>query len=493
MINRLPLFIPLLLLTFPLFDVKTKLPETEINKRWIMVWSDEFNMDGMPDPSRWSYDTGDGGWGNNEPTYYTRSRKENVNVKDGVLIIQARKEKFSSKSQYTSARIHSKYKGDWKYGRIEVKAKVPTGNGLLPAIWMLPRDSVYGKWPASGEIDIMEHFGFMPDRVHASLHTSLYNHKTGTELTNSVRTPALTEKFHIYTLLWDEKKIIFYRDNEEIYSVDKISDDPAEWPFDHEFYLLMTLRVGGDWAEKEGIDNSLFPAQMEVDWVRVYQQREYSPPFTLTAEKSPYGEIHITPDKNFYMENKNVIVQARAVEGYVFDRWEGDAQGRDEILYLTMKRNIHLIPIYKKTGEMIQNGDMAMGKKKWYLQNFNGAQGEYSADHQGLKILIHKEGKEKWQIQLNQYGIHLKQYKNYRLKITLRSEGEKMINAGFARSTHPYTPYFVDRFLIDENLKTYTMDFTMSESDDYNTRFFLDSGINDKDIIIKSISCIELP
>jgi beta-glucanase (GH16 family) len=141
---------------------------------WQLVWSDEFNYSGLPDRSKWGYDVGGHGWGNKELQYYTERRKENARVENGHLIIEARRD-GSESNEYTSARLVSKGKGDWTYGRFEVRAKLPSGRGTWPAIWMLPSVKSYGGggWPDNGEIDIMEHVGFDPNVIHGSAHTSL--------------------------------------------------------------------------------------------------------------------------------------------------------------------------------------------------------------------------------------------------------------------------------------------------------------------------------
>src|SRR5689334_11617702 len=144
-----------------------------------LVWSDEFNTPGSPDNSKWSYDLGDGcpnvcGWGNNELEYYTNDPK-NVRIENGNLVIEAVKESKGGK-EFTSTRIVSKFKGDWLYGRIEIRAKLPKGRGTWPAIWMLSTDWKYGGWPESGEIDIMEHVGYDPGVIHGTLHSDKYNH-----------------------------------------------------------------------------------------------------------------------------------------------------------------------------------------------------------------------------------------------------------------------------------------------------------------------------
>src|SRR6187551_560970 len=157
---------------------------TQKGKKWELVWADEFKTDGLPDSTKWGYDYGDGcprncGWGNNELQYYTSNRKENARVKDGSLIIEARHETMKTR-EYSSSRMVSKHKGDWTYGKIEVRAKLPKGLGVWPAIWMLPTDWAYGDWPSSGEIDIMEHVGYLPDSVFGTVHTGAYNHRIGT-------------------------------------------------------------------------------------------------------------------------------------------------------------------------------------------------------------------------------------------------------------------------------------------------------------------------
>ena len=149
------------------------------------VWSDEFDYTGLPDSARWDYDLGDGcpklcGWGNNELQYYTARRLGNARVENGRLIIEAHREDFEGR-QYTSARLVSRHKGDWKYGRIAVRARLPRGRGVWPAIWMLPTHWKYGGWPESGEIDIMEHVGYEPDSVYSALHTKAYNGMAGTQ------------------------------------------------------------------------------------------------------------------------------------------------------------------------------------------------------------------------------------------------------------------------------------------------------------------------
>ena len=235
-----------------------------------LVWSDEFSYTGLPDSSKWSYDVGGNGWGNNELEYYTKADTANAVVRNGFLYLTARKQQ-NGKSGYTSARLVTKGKGDWLYGRIEVRAQLPAGRGLWPAIWMLPTDWKYGGWPASGEIDIMENVGFMPDSVFGSIHTKSFNHVIHTQKTKGLFLKDPYTAFHIYAVEWDAKEIRFLLDGNTYLKFQNTGKGFAEWPFDQRFHLLLNIAVGGGWGGQKGVDDSVFPRSMIVDYVRVYQ------------------------------------------------------------------------------------------------------------------------------------------------------------------------------------------------------------------------------
>jgi beta-glucanase (GH16 family) len=235
-----------------------------------LVWSDEFNGSGLPDSTKWGYDVGGSGWGNNELQFYTQGRIENARVQNGHLIIEARKESMQN-SNYTSSRMVSKNKGDWKYGRIEVKAKLPKGKGIWPAIWMLPTRSTYGGWPKSGEIDIMEFVGYMPDSVFGTVHTGSFNHMIGTQKTGRIALKDLANAFHVYAIEWTADKISFLIDGKSYFQFENNKSGSGAWPFDQEFHLILNVAVGGNWGGKFGVDDSIFPQTMEIDYVRVYQ------------------------------------------------------------------------------------------------------------------------------------------------------------------------------------------------------------------------------
>lgn len=234
-----------------------------------LVWSDEFNGNGLPDSSKWSYDVGGDGWGNHELEYYTDRRPENARQENGLLIIEARKEDYKG-SKYTSARLVTKGKGDWTYGRIDVRARIPKGLGTWPAIWMLGSTNPL-KWPDDGEIDIMEHVGYDQGQVHASVHCKKYYHSIGTQKTAITTVADCSEKFHVYSLDWDKETIRMLVDNKPYFTFKNEHTTRDAWPFDGPFHLLLNVAVGGDWGGQKGVDETIWPRKMEVDWVRVYQ------------------------------------------------------------------------------------------------------------------------------------------------------------------------------------------------------------------------------
>ena len=283
---------------------------------WRLIWSDEFSGTTI-DLDKWSYEVNCWGGGNNEQQCYT-ARPENSYVRDGLLQLKAQREDFTGPTEsedspaydpdttrtlpYTSARLRSREKGDFRYGRVEVRAKLPAGQGTWPAIWMLPTDSIYGTWAASGEIDIMEAVnlkaesdapntpaGTPESRIHGTLHYGSswpQNVYSGTEY----RLPASAnpaDAFHTYAIEWEQGEIRWYvndvhyatQTQDGWYARYRLPDGrfvlgPNDAPFDQRFHLLLNLAVGGNWAgnvNETGIDESVFPQTLSIDYVRVYE------------------------------------------------------------------------------------------------------------------------------------------------------------------------------------------------------------------------------
>ncbi|MGK0315004.1 MAG: beta-glucanase (GH16 family) [Saprospiraceae bacterium] len=254
------------------------LPASVEEYTWKMVWNDEFDQDGLPDTKKWAYHEGDGcphvcGWGNNELQYYKEGDKDNARVEDGNLIIEAHKVE-GQKYKYSSAKLVTQGKQTWKYGKLEIRANLPTGRGTWPAIWMMPAGNRYGGWPRSGEIDIMEHVGYDPDTIIGTVHTEAFNHIKGTQVAKYTYLGDSETAFHTYSITWDEESIKWFIDGNEYHSFENKHITYEEWPFDKPFYLILNLAVGGNWGGEFGVDQSIWPQQMQVDYVRVYKMNQ---------------------------------------------------------------------------------------------------------------------------------------------------------------------------------------------------------------------------
>ncbi len=242
-----------------------------------LVWEDHFESERV-DPAKWSVIKGDGcpalcGWGNNEKQHYT-GRQENVRIEDGVLILEAHKEIYDS-SRYTSAKLVTKNKGDWKWAKVEIRAKLPAGRGSWPAIWMLPTmDEAKRQWPEDGEIDIVEHVGFNQDMVYGTIHTGRYNGMYGNQKVDSMEVAGASDQYHVYGLEWTEEELKWSVDGDIYYTLNRGDEDKMGWPFnENKFHLIMNLAVGGHWGGRQGVDETIWPQRLSVDYVKVYQRQ----------------------------------------------------------------------------------------------------------------------------------------------------------------------------------------------------------------------------
>lgn len=255
---------------------------------WKLVWSDEFAQPGLPDPAKWNYEKGF--IRNGELQYYTVGRAENARVENGHLVIEGRRERFENPdhrpanpavsrsgrsnaafADYTSASLTTRDRASWTYGRIEVRAKLPTARGTWPAIWMLGTNMTQVGWPACGEIDIMEFVGFDPGVVHANIHTKAYNHVMKTGKGSSLRVPDASQTFHTYAVEWTPQALTFFVDDRNYFTYANDGAGTPSWPFDRDHYLILNLAIGGAWGGQKGVDETAFPQRYEIDYVRVYR------------------------------------------------------------------------------------------------------------------------------------------------------------------------------------------------------------------------------
>jgi beta-glucanase (GH16 family) len=233
---------------------------------WKLVWHDEFDGSAI-DRSSWTYDIGGGGWGNGEAEYYT-SRPENARVENGLLVVEARQEKYEG-SYYTSARLKTQGLRAFQYGRIEARLKVPRGAGLWPAFWMLGSDFDATNWPDCGEVDIMEHVGREPDLIMGTAHGPGYSGALGLGQWNRQEYD-IADDFHTYAVEWQPDRIDWYYDGAKYFTLTRADVGDRKWVFDHPFFIILNLAAGGTLGGVIGLDTT-FPAQLQVDYVRAFE------------------------------------------------------------------------------------------------------------------------------------------------------------------------------------------------------------------------------
>ena len=259
-----------------------------------LLWSDEFN-DFSSIGNNWNQETGGGGWGNNELQYYTAL---NARTENGDLIIETRREQFGN-NRFTSSRLLSKQ--SFKYGVFEMRAKLPKGRGTWPAFWLLAANRPLS-WPLDGEIDVMEHVGYDPNVVHGTIHCNKYNHMIGTQKGNSIRVNNVFDEYHTYTLEWSSTKIEVSLDGVKYFTYTKEDNNYNSWPFDNNFNIILNTAVGGDWGGVQGVDETIFPVQYKIDYVRQY---EYVPDAAATVVSVRKAQIRAVANNKFVSATNN--------------------------------------------------------------------------------------------------------------------------------------------------------------------------------------------
>jgi beta-glucanase (GH16 family) len=444
--------------------LKTKQNKSE----WSLVWSDEFSGSEI-DHSKWTYDIGnwivdeDGngitpGWGNNEKEYYTDSN-ENAFIDDGKLVIKAKKEQVTDEFgtyDYTSAKLKTKGLFSKKYGRYEIKAKLPTGKGLWPAIWMLPEEDKYGTWAASGEIDIMEAWGSRPNTVSGTIHYGEgwpNNKYTGKEF--ELPENRGIDKWHTYALEWEPGELRWYVDG-ELYQTQnkwysKGTDNAANFsypaPFDQEFYLVMNLAVGG-WFDGEVDETTKFPSQMEVDYVRVYdlKKRDYREPVEPVS-----GPVELPADAKQPLEDGNLVYD----------------QNYQKTITVVDQPGIELDPMYWNFVKLPEfGGDGSVVPEEIEGKNF-------------AKTNITNAGTQLYSLQMIQ-NISLGNGGKYKVSFDAKSTAARniMVKAG-AGASRGWVKYSNEEpFNLTSELQTYEFTFDMLNDTDIAARLEFNLGGN---------------
>ncbi|WP_068787314.1 carbohydrate binding domain-containing protein [Paenibacillus phocaensis] len=411
---------------------------TEANikpEAWNMVWNDEFE-DAQIDPAKWNFIQGGGGYGNEELQNYT-NRSENARIENGHLVIEALKEKYQG-NDYTSAKLTTQGKGDWTYGKFEVRAQMPRGKGIWPAIWMMPSDEgLYSSWPASGEIDIMELLGHEPNKIYGTLHYGQPHEQSQGSYTLADGA-SFADGFHTFGVEWEPGEFRYYVDGVLYAKLNNwFSQNPLEGgeytypaPFDRDFFLQLNLAVGGKWPGNPD-DTTEFSQKMLVDYVRVYEREglAYRQP-VLPAAKS----------------------------GVVRE------PGED--------------------GNYVENGSFEKGLNNWVFQpfappaNLYGGEGTVEVDNGSLKTTISQEGTVNYAIQLVQSGLPVIKGATYRLSFDAWSTGNRTMMASLSGPDRSYTRYMEDKSVsLTDAQKTYSYEFTMNSDTDANARLEFNMGL----------------
>lgn len=461
-------------------------------QQWVKVWSDEFNNPGLPDTSKWSWEVGP--FMNGEAQYYTNRRIENCHIDDTTLVIEARKENYLGAS-YTSSRIISRYKGDWQYGRIEIRAKIPTGKGSFPAIWLMPTDCIYGGWPSSGEIDIMENVGFEPDNIYNTVHFYGTN-GTGHQSSGShVARNAPYDHFFTYAIEWTPDKIDWYIDDAKVYTYSKpVGSDYRSWPFNDKFYLILNLAIGGQWGGSQGIDPAIFPLKFIIDYVRIYKWQSNPGPYTLTTETSTGGTVAVIPRQETYIAGTPVQLTAFPDNGYYFGGFL--YMGNANPITIEMVDDLTVIPLFFKSGELIKNGTFDRGLFGWnniYI-NDNLTQSAVTDWESGTYVFkILKPATEWWHLGDQWLGIPVKQGKTYKVSFDAWADNPGQLGISLSRNYGNYAAYYENPSIAITQTKTnYNWQFTFNNASDNNCRLYFGFGRFSGKIYIDNISMTEL-
>jgi beta-glucanase (GH16 family) len=434
----------------------------------VLVWSDEFTGSTIDD-SKWKFGTG----ATNDNVHYYTNRSENINIVDNVLNIIALKESYNGFS-YTSALIKTKI--SWRYGRIEARIKLPATNGFVPAFWMLPEDDIYGWWPNSGEIDIMEHPTNQVSTIYGTVHTEKYNLFAGVDPPqgSNIEIPDAETEFHIYAAEWTEDQIDFYVDDQLYYSFINDNDGSATWPFDRSFYIILNLAVGGGWVGDPD-QTTVFPAIMEVDYVRVYQD---------------LGNTAINGDDFVTYGSQEISYIAPGIDGAKFE-WE--LPGNATISDGQFTNQIHVgwnyfggdIKAYVVTGEesktlnypvkvsenLLKNAGFEKGVKYWNKivgypgeADFNRITEDVPEGSYALCIDVQALGTNTWDIQLSQKELMLTTGKQYKLSFRAKSDnGNGEINLAIINPGNYYV-YYDERFELTDTWTLYEINYTATET-----------------------------
>ncbi len=435
---------------------------------WNIVWQDEF--DGNSLENHWSYQTGNSGWGNNELQAYT-NRVENSTVSNGKLQIIAREESYNGAS-YTSARLRSINAGDWTYGKFEASIKVPIGQGIWPAFWMMPTDSYYGGWPTSGEMDIMELLGHQPQISYGTAHwgTSPNNKdSSGSSVTKS--SGNYSDEFHLFAIEWEPDQIRWYIDGVQFHTLNKSEIvAPFFWPFDQDFHFILNIAVGGNWPGSPDA-TTVFPQIMEVDYVRVYQLlNDVQISGAEQVAPNASGVIYEAPNINGAIYSWTVPDGANIVSGTdthaITVDWNNASGPIAVQINSPCGQSTPSIDVYN-TPNLTPNPGFEDDLSNWNTNAVNGAVSNFTIDQNnalfGEKSIcaeVTSLGNNRWDVQLSPQSENLVAGENYKFSFWAKADANgKPITLAIINSMN-YAYYGGNTFSLTDQWAYYEYFFT---------------------------------
>lgn len=432
----------------------------------LLVWADEFDGPSL-DTEKWSYQTGAGGWGNNELQYYT-DRVDNVSVNAGFLEIIALEENFMG-ADYTSARIRTIDKGDWTYGRFEARLKTPFGRGIWPAFWMMPTDNVYGTWPASGEMDIMELLGHQTNIAYGTCHygTSGNHQQLGSNLV--LNEGDFSEEFHTFALEWTATSLNWYIDNSLYYSVSNLDVAPYEWVFDQDFHFILNVAVGGNWPGNPN-GATAFPQTMEVDYVRVYQQlseidiqgddyvhtsdltKTYSMP--NVSGSSYFWTVPVGATINSGQSTHEIEVTFGTTGGEVTCNFSTPCGTDTKTMTVEVNDNFWQNPDFEEDYVHWTNRTSGGGAASFLIETTDVQQEQKSAH-----VEVTSTATNPWDIQLSRNNFSLKSATLYSLSFWAKANTNGVQLPAAMINANDYTWYAGTTYTLTDNWANYTLEF----------------------------------
>jgi beta-glucanase (GH16 family) len=441
-----------------------------------LVWADEFGGSAL-DLTKWTPVVGEGAAvsGNAELQYYT-ARPDNIAVSGGTLKIIAKLESYGGDA-YTSARMQTKNIGDWKYGRIESRIKLPTAVGMWPAFWMLPTDNVYGTWPNSGEMDIMELIGVQPGTCYGTIHT--HNGAAVQSFGGNYVLPSsgvFSSAFHIFSMEWSPNLINFYMDGILYYTQSNTTVAPYPWVFDQRFFILLNLAIGGSWGGAPNATTN-FPQVMEVDYVRVYQKiANFSISGSEMVQPNTSGLVYSLPSVagttyNWSVSGSGVVVSGQNTNQVVVN-WGSVGGSVSAVINDGCSAAATATKPVSVTSNLWVNPDFEANYNNWETRptasssvaNFNISTTDFAQGSKAACVQINTVGTNIWDIQLSRINLSLVAGTTYTLSFKAKSDVARTVPVAFIRSSN-FSQVAYQTKNLTTSWQTYTMSFTPASNE----------------------------